>query len=168
MGRAICFALAALSVLTGCGKKSEEVQMQQYMEFYYPSTTESTYEIVFDWGQYVISTHTPVSEKVHADAEKYRGYITMRPSAAQPSVGAQKATYLITPEGQVWALADASGIAASGSREEITKDGGSTSTVTVQSPSEPVIDHFLANPDAWKRYGTVEGSDGKYKFKPAT
>lgn len=163
-------ALVALTgALTGCGKKSDEAMVREYMEFYYPPKTESTYDIIFDWGTYVISTHTPVDEEVHPDAQKYRGYITMRPDVVKPKEGFTALTYLITPQGQVWSLADSSQIPAAGNREEVTVEktaqSTSTSTTTIQSPSEPVIDHFLANPAAWQRYGTLEKSGDQYKFK---
>ncbi len=57
--------------------------MQEYIEFYYPASGQYTYKIVFDWGEYIITTEMPGGEEVHAESKKYLGYITRRPTIAE-------------------------------------------------------------------------------------
>jgi len=156
------FGLGAL--LVGCSKPTTEQRMQKHMEFYYPSTGDYTYEVVFDWGVYAIKTEAAMAQTVHRDSESYRSYIVMRPRPKAGSVEQGLAIYLINPKGEVWKTTDV-GIAASRQREEVevTKDEGGTATMTrtIQSISEPVIDHFLDNAKRWQRYGTLEPGNGQ-------
>ena len=144
--------------------KTVESQMQEYIEFYYPTSGTFYYQIAFEWGDYVIDTGASFEEELHADSELYRGYITARTSVAATPDGEKLRTYLVTPKGDVWTT-EATDIAETKSREEVVEEktdyGTSTSTTTINSSSEPVIDHFLANKDAWKKYGTLKSSDGK-------
>lgn len=57
-------------------------------------------------------------------------------------------------------------------REEVTVErtdsATATTTVTVQSSAEPVIDDFLANPDRWTRYGTLTVDGEETSFEAGT
>lgn len=160
----ILVVIAACAFLTGCSKSLDD-QMNEYLAFYYPATTDATYNIVFEWGEYVITAEKPLNKKAHKDSEKYRGYITMRPRVTKPSPELKPVIYLVTPKGAVWTIAPTSEIAKLKKRKEITvtRRPGSTSTqtTTINSPSEPVIDHFMANKAKWSKYGTLTRSGGK-------
>ena len=155
--------LALVTGLTGCSK-SVESQMQQYLEFYYPTTGTYFYQIDFEWGSYMIDTGASADEELHHDSELYRGYITARTALATTPQGEKLYTYLVTPKGTVW-ITDATDIAESKTRQEVVEEkttyGTSTSTTTITSSSEPVIDHFLQNKQAWKKYGAMKSTDGK-------
>jgi len=158
-------------LLAGCSKTEDE-QMQEYIEFYYPTTGEFTYEILFDWGTYVITTGAGMDEELHPDSEPYKGYIVMRPSPKDESTAGAHLTYLITPDATVWTNGTAD-IADVNTREEVvtekTEYGTSTQTTTIQSPLEPVVDHFKANKEAWTQYGVLEPAGAGYRLrKPAT
>jgi len=139
--------------------------MHEYIEFYYPSTGGFTYDIIFDWGSYIIVTGPNAEEKLNEDSEPYRGYIVMRPD---PNPGGEQKNlpiYLITPEGGVFTKIDNAEIPELKTREEVivekTEYGTSTMTTTLHSPLEPVVDDFLSNRDQWVPYGRVESSGGK-------
>jgi len=157
--------LALLSVfgLLGC-TKTVESQMQEYLEFYYPSSGTFFYQIAFEWGDYMIDTGASADEELHPDSELYRSFITARTSSTVTAQGEKLYTYLVTPKGDVW-ITDVTDIAETITRQEIieekTEYGTSTSTTTINSSSEPVIDHFLKNRGAWTKYGTLKSSDGK-------
>jgi len=146
-----------------------EPMMRRYIEFYYPSTGESTYEIIFEWGLYSVITGPATDEKVHHDAEPYKGYLTMRPAVKEEKSAPHFPIYLTTPKGVVWTIESYADIPETKSRKEVTvekgKSGTTTSTVTIESPLEPIIDHFSANPNKWKKYGTLEKTAEGYKLK---
>jgi len=149
--------------LIGCSKTVES-QMQEYIEFYYPSSGTFFYQIAFEWGDYMIDTGASSDEELHPDSELFRGYITARTSSTSTPEGEKLYTYLVTPKGDVW-ITEATDIPETITRQEIIEEktdyGKSTSTTTINSSSEPVIDHFLKNKDAWTKYGTLKSSDGK-------
>ena len=154
-------------LVIGCGKSTEE-QMREYVEFYYPTTGEYSYDIVFDWGSYVVTTSHKPDEQVHPDSEPYKGYIVMRPSPKERSQN-QFPIYLIAPEGSVWTHPVSDDIPETKTREEVvTEKSGSvtsTSTTTINSPLEPVVDHFLSNKSEWKDYGRLVKDGDGYKLK---
>ena len=119
----ILCALCASVLLMGC-EESLDDQIAEYMEFYYPSTTESYYDIVFDWGSYVITTHDKPGAGVHEDSQKYLGYITLRPDVAAPAEGLDPQVYLIAPDGAVWSIERSVDIAKRSERQEITVESG--------------------------------------------
>jgi hypothetical protein len=130
------------------------------MEFYYPTSGKMTYFIKFDWGEYIITTEDKKGTEVHEDSKSYLGYITFRPEITrQPSEGAP-GYYVITPEGIVWENITGQGIPKTSERQEIstkkTEHGTSTQTNTIQSVSEPLIDHFKEYPEQWRRYGKLD------------
>ena len=147
--------------------KTTDSQMHMYLETYYPTSGTFSYQIAFDWGEYDIHTGANVHEKLSPEAEPYRGFITLRPSVAKTNTNEQLKTYLVTPEGVVWTTI-ATDIPATISRKEVltekTQYGTSTTTKAITSSSEPVIDHFLTHKDSWKKYGTLNSTDGT-KFK---
>lgn len=163
----ILIVIAACAFLSGCGKSLDD-QMNEYLAFYYPATTDATYDIIFDWGQYIITTEKPLGTKVHKDSERYRGYITMRPDVTKPNPELKPVIYLVTPMGAVWTIPPTPDIAATRKRKEVTvtRRPGTTSTrtVTINSPSEPVIDHFVANKARWRKYGTLTRSGDKTRL----
>ena len=152
-------------------KKSLAAQLPKYMEFYYPATSTSkvTYNIIFDWGEYIITTEANLNAEVHKDSKPYLGYITMRPEIAGTAPGTHPQIYLITPDGVVWENTTGENIPAISKREEVIEKksefGISKLTNTIQSYSEPVIDHFLANPEKWTLFGNLEICKGKTKLK---
>ena len=156
-------AVIIIAGLMGCSKTVES-QMQEYLEFYYPTSGIYYYQINFEWGDYMIDTGASADEELHPDSELYRGYITARTSVAVTPEGEKLYTYLVTPKGEVWRT-DAGDIAETKSRQEVviekTDSGTSTSTTTINSTSEPVIDHFLNHKEAWQKYGTLKSTDGK-------
>jgi hypothetical protein len=156
--------LIILTVFFTACEKTLEQQMQEYMEFYFPTSGQYTYNIAFDWGEYIITTGATGEEELHPDSEPYRGYITMRPIISDSTLVQNLPTYLITPKGVVWQNFNTAGIPASSHREEITveKSGSttSTSTVTIESVSEPVIDNFQENKQNWEKYGKLEAAIG--------
>lgn len=151
------------------GKKSMEDQMKQYMELYYPTSGPFTYEIMFDWSQYTITTEAKLEEEVHDDSRPYRGHITMRPAVVASHPEIHPPMYLITPQGEVWKNDALDSVPEIKTRQEVTErksDHGTTvQTLTIQSVSEPVIDHFGENPSQWTRYGTIERSGSKSHLK---
>ena len=72
--------------------------------------------------------------------------------------------YLITPAGEVWHSREFS-IPENVSRqvvvEEKTDFGTSTTTTTINSSSEPIIDHFKKNETSWTKYGDLKSNDGQ-------
>ena len=163
MSKIVIVSLLILAVgLTGCSK-SVESQIQEYLEFYYPSSGIFFYQIDFDWGSYMIDTGASADEELNPDSELYRGYITARTSAETTPEGEKLYTYLVTPKGNVW-ITESKDIPETKTRQEVIEEktdyGTSTSTTTITSSSEPVIDYFLQNKDAWKKYGTLKTTDG--------
>jgi hypothetical protein len=148
--------------LTACSNNVES-QMQEYLEFYYPSTGTNFYQIDFEWGSYMIDTGASADEELHPDSELYRGYITARASVAVTPGVEKLYTYLVTPKGNVW-ITEAKDIPETKTRQEVieekTQYGTSTSTTTISSSSEPVIDYFLQNKEAWRKYGTLKTTGG--------
>ena len=155
--------LVSLFGLLGC-TKTVESQMQEYVEFYYPTSGTFFYQIAFEWGDYVIDTGASADEEIHPDSELYRGYITARTSSTVTPDGEKLYTWLVTPKGDVW-ITETRDIPETKTRKEVVEEkvqgGTSISTTTINSASEPVIDHFLENKDAWTKYGTLKSGDGK-------
>lgn len=153
----------SLLLLQGCSKTVES-QMQEYLEFYYPSSGSFYYQIVFEWGDYVIDTGAIPDEVVHPDSEKYKGYITARTSLSTTPDGEELKSYLVTPSGEVWTTT-ARDIPERSEREEVTEEktqyGTSTSTTTINSSLEPLVDDFLISKSGWKKYGILKSSGGK-------
>lgn len=141
--------------LAGCGPKTTQNMVDEYLAFYYPTTGDFFYQIVFDWGEYLITTHARPDEAVHPDSEPYRGYITFRPSADTDEQGRPLMIYLVAPDGNVWMHANDGTIPESSVREEVIKDGSMTTTTTIDSPGEPVIQSYLQTPGAWQRYAQL-------------
>lgn len=160
----IFIVIAACGLLAGCSKSLDD-QMNEYLAFYYPATTDATYNIIFDWGEYTITAEKPLNEKAHKDSEKYRGYITMRPKVTKPNPELKPVVYLVTPKGAVWTIAPTPEIAEITKRKEVTvtkrRNSTSTQTTTINSRSEPVIDHFMADKAKWTAYGTLTRSGDK-------
>jgi hypothetical protein len=141
--------------LAACGKPSTQEQVDDYLEFYYPTTGDYFYDIVFGWGNYLITTHHKLDEQVHPDSEPFRGYITFRPSADKDETGQPPMIYLVTPDGEVWMHANDGTIPAKSERDEVVREGSSTTTTTIRSESEPVILDFKKDPQNWQRYGKL-------------
>ena len=157
-------SILVLAVTLAACSSSVESQMQEYLEFYYPSTGTFFYQIDFEWGSYMIDTGASADEELHPDSELYRGYITARTTTDITPEGEKLYTYLVTPKGNVW-ITEAKDIPETKTRQEVieekTQYGTSTSTTTITSSSEPVIDNFLQNKENWKKYGTLKTTDGK-------
>jgi hypothetical protein len=160
-----------LCLLAACtAPPTPEQQLDQYIAFYYPATTDGIYDIVFDWGVLQITCELPVTAEAHEDSGPYLGFVTLRPKAkAGMSLPDGIRTTLIEADGSVWQLPDTSDVAESSTREEVVveKEGGvtSTTTTTIESVSEPVIDHFRTQPEAWLRYGTLTASGGESRLE---
>lgn len=141
------------------------------MEFYYPTTGKVTYNIIFDWGEYIITTENKLNADVHTDSKPYLGYITFRPMVSKSFPEQKQSFYLITPEGEVWENKAGSGIPESGKRQEVTKKktdfGTTTRTLEIESISEAIIDHFRANPGQWSKLGQLECKGSKTRLKLA-
>ena len=143
------------------------------MEFYYPTTGKITYNIIFDWGEYIITTEDKPNADVHTNSKPYLGYITFRPEVAKPklkpSLNQPIPFYVITPGGEVWENVTGHGIAVASKRQEVTKErsahGISTKTLTIESGSEAIIDHFKAHPEKWTPYGRLERRGAKVRLK---
>jgi hypothetical protein len=150
-------------------KKSTIKMVQEYMEFYYPSTGKIRYEIIFDWGEYIITTEDKADADVHMDSKPYLSYITFRPEVAKQWSKQSPSFYIITPEGEVWENVNGQGIPEVSTRQEVTKErtthGVTTKTLTIQSTSEPIIDHFRAHPEQWIEYGKLEHRAGKTRLR---
>ena len=162
--------LSLLIIISGCSKSTEE-QIQEYMEFYYPTSGEYTYNIVFDWGEYEIFTGAKMDEDVHPESEPFKGFITFRPFVTDAALTADIPVYLITPDGEVWKTMQGSSIAENNARQEVTEEktdfGTSTQTRTINSTSEPVIISFKNDKGIWEKYGTLTVDAGKSSFTPA-
>jgi hypothetical protein len=154
----------------GCTKTTEE-QIQEYMEFYYPTSGEFTYNVVFDWGEYEIFTGAKIDEQVHPDSEPFKGFITFRPYVTDAALTPAMPVYLITPDGEVWKTIQGSSIAENNTRKEVTEEktdfGTSSQTRTINSSSEPVILSFKNDKGIWEKYGTLTAGDNKSSFTPA-
>lgn len=154
-----------LVAVSACGAKSTQDHVDEYLAFYYPTTGEYFYIIDFEWGYYQIDTFPKPDEDVHPDSEPYRGFITMRPSADTDEEGKPLKIYLVTPEGEVWRRDRDDSIPPTSSRKEVTVDGSTTMTTTIESPGEPVIDDYRANPQAWSRYARLEPRGDEYELE---
>jgi hypothetical protein len=151
------------STMTGCNQTPKD-QIVQAMEFYYPTggvNQETTYEIMHDWGTYVITTGAGPNAKLSTEREPYRGYITIRAIKADSTSQENFPSYLITPSGEAWTCeAICSDVPQTKEREEITTEeseyGVVTSSTFISSSLEPIVDHFKSTPGAWKRYGKLE------------
>ena len=145
-------------LLSGCTKTTEE-QMQEYMEFYYPTSGEFTYNIVFEWGEYEIFTGAKMNEELHPDSELFKGFITFRPVVTNSSFKETVAAYIITPGGEVWKTTQFDLIPETTTRKEVvekkTDYGTSIQTRTITSSSEPLILSFKNNKEIWQKYGTL-------------
>lgn len=159
----------AVTIVTGQSKKTEKM-MQDYLAFYFPATGESFYEITFDWGSYTFITGAGPDDELHPDSEPYRGFVTARPSPLNSDEG-EMPSFLITPKGEVWVHQEQEGeIPEYNSREEkvVEKDkyGTTTTTTTIQSPLEPLVDHFKEHPEGWNKYGVIQvGKKSKFVSK---
>jgi hypothetical protein len=170
---ASCFvALGLGALLAGCSEMTTEQKMQKYMESYYPSSGDNLYEVAFDWGAYVIKTEAVGGAAAQGVNTAYRGYIVMRPRPKAKSTEQGLAVYLINPKGEVWKTGALAEIPLSKQRDEVVviKEGNSTSTSTktIHSVSEPVIDHFLDKKSQWRRHGVLERNGDKSTLKLAT
>jgi len=149
-------------------KDSQNLDLRKYMEFYYPSTSKATYEILFPWGTYIVTTEDTLTSEVHIDSRPYLGYITFRPMVSTPTSQIQPSLFLITPDGIVWEHPFDQKIEKEKQRTELIKkehDAGITTTsMTIISISEPVIDHFKTNKHQWTRYGNLEIIKGKTRL----
>ncbi len=150
-------------------KDSLESNLKKYMEFYYPSTNQATYTIRFPWGNYTITTENPLSSEVHEDSKPYLGFITFRPTITTPSNHIKPSLFLITSEGEVWENHTGQKIPNEKERKEIIEkkheSGITTTTRSICSVSEPVIDHFRTNKEQWTKYGILEVIKGKTRLK---
>lgn len=162
--RLLLVGLMALG-LGACGPKSTQDQIDEYLAFYYPTTGDFFYQIMFDWGNYLITTHAKPDEKVHPDSEPFRGYITFRPSVATDDKGQPLMIYLVTPNGDVWMHANDGSIPESTVREEVVEEGSMTTTTTIDSTSEPVIRDYLQNPGNWQRYAQLTPDGDEYQVQ---
>ena len=157
----IAAILLACTLLSACGKSLDD-QMNEYLAFYYPASGKFSYDIIFDWGKYIIITEDKLDAEVHRDSEKFLGYITMRPEVATPDPELKPLIYLVTPKGAVWTIPPTTAIAKVSNRKEVTvtrrRSSVSTQTTTINSPSEPVIDYFLTNRKKWSAYGQLTRS----------
>lgn len=153
---------------SGCTKTTEG-QMQEYIEFYYPTSGEFTYIIEFEWGEYEIFTGAKMDKEMHVDSEPFKGFITFRPMVTDASFKETVPAYLITPDGEVWKSIQLDAIPETTMREEViekkTEYGTSTQTRTINSSSEPLILSFKNNKEIWEKYGTltIEGDQTSFK-----
>ncbi len=158
--------LAFIARIFQANGQDTEKLLKKYIEFYYPTTAAAYYDIVFEWGNYGITTGEPLEAEVHPDSERYRGYIGMRPAPLTNADGTPLATYLITPDGKVWMCYESEvEIAPHNKRDEVVQEGNATSTTIIQSPLEPLVDHFSAYPEKWKAFGNLVASGKKYKLR---
>jgi len=141
--------------------------MVRYLEFYFPPSTAASYNVVHEWGQYLIVTEAGPEDSLHPDSEPYRGFMTFRPYVAEGrTVSPAPLIYCVTPQGEVWVTSDVAAVPATKRREEIVdRGGGSTTVTTIESPSEAVIDSFRENPEIWTRMGTLEVRGGSTRFR---
>jgi hypothetical protein len=162
--------ILVILAFTACSDTVES-QMQKYLEFYYPTSGKYFYQITFEWGDYTIDTGHKPDDDVHPDSEKYKGYVTARTSVEQTPEGEKLFNYLVTPQGEVW-ITEARDIPEFSERQEVTEEktnyGTSTRTSTINSSMEPVIEHFLAHKNAWRKYGTITASGGQSTLKLLT
>ncbi len=160
--------ILACTFMSACSKSLDD-QMNEYLAFYYPASGKFSYDIIFDWGKYIIITEDKLDAKMHKDSEKYRGYITMRPEVTKPDPELKPLIYLVTPKGAVWTIRPTTAIAKVRTRKEVTvtrrRSSTSTQTTTINSPSEPVIDYFLANRKKWSAYGQLTRSGDETELK---
>ncbi len=142
--------------------------MQEYPEFHYPASGETSYEIRFSWGRCDIHTTAPVACEAGDEDERYGGYIVARPRVRHANPGTTYWTYLVTPGGKVWRRLDDSDIFTRGHRHKVRKAGednaAMTGTALVESSAGPVINDFLRHPDEWSLYGMLV-PDGKEDFR---
>lgn len=146
-----------------------EQQLQEYIQFYAPATHKTTYQIGYDWGDYLVFMEDAQDAKVHKDSEPFRGFFVLRPyvKKGQQTKDVLK-TYLIKPNGEVWATLKNREIPETNRRKQITKNGSSKTTVTIDSPGEAVILSFKNNPSIWFQYGLLKKSGNRYKFTSLT
>lgn len=169
----LLITLLALCRLAACGgdvpKGGDMKTMKKYLEFYFPTTGAASYNVVHEWGEYLITTEAGPDDQLHPDSEPYRGFVTMRPYvAAGRAIAPPPPVYCITPAGEVWTTADAAAIPAAKERVEVEdKGGGMTLTTTIESASEAVIDCFRESCEIWTRIGALEVKGGRTRFKPA-
>ena len=158
----ICFILGVHSTTA---QQDTQKLVDQYIEFYYPTTGAYFYEIAFDWGMYMIDTGHALEDSVHVDSERYKGYITLRPFPNGVQNAELLFTYIVLTDGDVWRT-DATDMEKTNPREEVVieKDeyGTSTMTTTINSYLEPVVDHYLSNPTQWEKYGSLVIRKNKY------
>ena len=154
-------------LLSNCTKTTEE-QLQEYMEFYYPTSGEFTYNIIFEWGEYEIFTGAKMNEDLHPDSEPFKGFITFRPIVTDISFTEPVPAFIITPEGKIWKSIQLDSIPESITRKEIiekkTDYGTSTQTRTITSSSEPMILSFKNNKDIWVKYGNLTVGESQSNF----
>ena len=158
----------AILLLAACGGGGGAVgDMEEYLEFYFPATTAASYNVVHDWGEYLIIAGAGPEEVLHPDSEPYRGFVIMRPLVtANRTVTPTPPIYCVTPDGEVWITTDTAAIPAVKTREEVADQGdGMTVTTTIESQAEPVIDSFRENRAIWTRVGRLEVGGGSTSFK---
>jgi hypothetical protein len=154
-------------IFYGCTKTTED-QIIEYMEFYYPTSGEFTYNIVFEWGEYEIFTGAKMDAEMHPDSEPFKGFITFRPMVTNSEKAGIVFAYLVSPEGDVWKTAQFDSIPKSTIRKEVieekTEYGTSTQTRTIDSSSEPMILSFKNKKEIWEKYGklTAEGTTSSF------
>jgi hypothetical protein len=117
---------------------------------------------------YIITTEDPLASEVHEDSRPYLGFITFRPMVSTPTSQIQPSLFLITPDGTVWEHPLDQNIPNEKQRTEVIKKehdtGITTTSMTITSISEPVIDHFKTNKHQWNRYGSLKILKGKTRL----
>lgn len=164
----LIIAIAACSLLFGF-TKSPDQKMRGHIVSNYPASGNKTHEIKFDWGSYLIITHARPDKEAEENPKSYRGYITMRPTVTEAAPGLKPLIYLITPKGSVWTIPHTEEIprVARRMKELIMLKGTSTqvTSISVESRSEPIIEHFLEFKKDWAEYGKLEKNGDSYELK---
>lgn len=155
--------LPAVAIAAGARRGTD---MTPYLEFYFPTTGQGIYHVVFDWGEYLILTEAGPDEDLHPDGEAFRGHVTMRPRVAEGKSG-PATIYCVTPAGEVWATDQGDSVPAAHHREEVVREGTTTTTTTIESPGEAVILSLRESPAIWRRHGTLEVKRRKTTFRPS-
>jgi hypothetical protein len=142
------------------------------MEFYFPTSGKVTYNIIYEWGEYIITTEGKPNAIVHEDSKPYLGYITFRPMLSKSFPDQKQSFYLITPTGEVWENKAGQSIPEFSKRQEVTKEktkfSTTTKTLEIESTSEAIINHFRANPGQWSIIGKLKCYGGKTHLKLAS
>lgn len=145
---------------------SIEDQIIPHVVIYYPSNAGMDQQIYLKDlpVYYYLETWASNTSLKNSGQAKYKHFAVARPHFNDSEFAADFYIYLVNPEGSVFRLMNTLKIDDSVAIERVEERGTMTETTIIRTGLYPVVDHFLAHPDAWEKRGEVIPRKRKNKF----